>query len=83
MQLRFSLFVLLTAIGCPLSTSVAADKPNVLFIAVDDLNDWISCLGGHANCKTPNIDRLAARGLLFEHAYCAVSPNEKRSTDRA
>lgn len=51
----------------------AADAPpNVLFIAVDDLNDWISCLGGHPDCKTPNIDRLAKRGLLFTRSYCAA-----------
>ena len=34
-------------------------KYNVLFIAVDDLNDWVGCLGGHPQAKTPNIDRLA------------------------
>ncbi len=52
----------------------AADtsRPNVLFIAVDDLNDWISCLGGHPDCKTPNIDRLASRGVLFTNAHCAA-----------
>ncbi|MGE3806826.1 MAG: sulfatase [Gemmataceae bacterium] len=49
-----------------------ADKPNVLFIAVDDLNDWIGVLGGHPQARTPNIDRLAARGTLFAHAYCAA-----------
>lgn len=50
----------------------AADKPNVLFIAVDDLNDWIGCLGGHPQSRTPNIDRLASRGTLFTRAYCAA-----------
>jgi arylsulfatase A-like enzyme len=49
----------------------AADKPNVLFIAVDDLNDWIGCLGGHPQTKTPNMDALAARGVNFKRAYCA------------
>lgn len=48
-----------------------AERPNVLFIAVDDLNDWIGCLGGHPQAHTPNIDRLAARGVNFAHAYCA------------
>lgn len=48
----------------------AADKPNVLFIAIDDLNDWIGCLGGHPQAKTPNIDRLAERGVLFTNAHC-------------
>ena len=50
----------------------AADRPNVLFIAVDDLNHWVGHLGRNAQTKTPNIDRLAARGVSFTHAYCAV-----------
>ena len=45
-------------------------KSNVLLIAVDDLNDWIGVLGGHPQVKTPNIDRLAARGVLFNNAHC-------------
>jgi len=47
-----------------------AARPNVLFIAVDDLNDWVTCLGGQPQAKTPNIDRLAQRGVLFTRAYC-------------
>lgn len=50
----------------------AAPKPNVLFIAVDDLNDWIGCLGGHPQALTPNMDRLAKRGVLFTNAHCAA-----------
>ena len=45
-------------------------RPNVLLIAVDDLNDWIGCLGGHPQAKTPNMDRLAAQGVLFTNAHC-------------
>ena len=48
----------------------AAERPNVLFIALDDLNDWIGCLGGHPQAKTPNLDRLAASGVLFDNAHC-------------
>ena len=48
----------------------AADQPNVLLISVDDLNDWVGCLGGHPQARTPNIDRLAERGTLFENAHC-------------
>lgn len=54
------------------SVSVAEDRPNVLFISVDDLNDWIGCLGGHPQAKTPNIDRLAASGVLFTNAHCSA-----------
>lgn len=46
-----------------------AEKPNVLLICVDDLKPVIGCYGD-AQAKTPNIDRLAARGMLFEKAYC-------------
>lgn len=48
-----------------------AARPNVLFISVDDMNDWVGCLG-HPTIKTPNIDRLAKRGVLFADAHCAA-----------
>ena len=48
------------------------ERKNVLFLAIDDLNDWVGCLGGHPDAKTPNIDRLASRGVLFERAYCSA-----------
>ncbi|MGD8323945.1 MAG: sulfatase [Gammaproteobacteria bacterium] len=44
-------------------------QPDILFIAVDDLNDWVGPLGGHPQTKTPNIDRLAARGITFANAH--------------
>ncbi|HAO95900.1 MAG TPA: hypothetical protein DCQ96_07545, partial [Verrucomicrobiales bacterium] len=44
--------------------------PNVLFIAVDDLRDWVGHLGGYPGARTPNIDRLAKRGISFTRAYC-------------
>jgi arylsulfatase A-like enzyme len=47
-------------------------KPNVLFIAVDDLNHWVHYLGRNEQAKTPHLDRLAKRGLRFTHAYCAA-----------
>lgn len=46
------------------------EKPNVLMICIDDLNDWIGCMGGHPNALTPNMDRLAAKGVLFTNAHC-------------
>ncbi len=45
-------------------------RPNVLLIAIDDLNNWVGCLGGHPDARSPNIDRLAARGTLFTNAHC-------------
>jgi arylsulfatase A-like enzyme len=47
-----------------------AKRPNVLFIAIDDLNDWVGVFGGHPQCKTPNIDRLAERAMVFRNASC-------------
>lgn len=57
------------AIGAPV-VAWSAERPNVLMIAVDDLNDWIGCMGGHPQAQTPNIDRLAGRGTLFLNAHC-------------
>ena len=66
MKLPILLFPLLV-LG---SLAKDAPKPNVLFLAIDDLNDWIGCLGGHPQVKTPNLDKLAARGTLFTNAHC-------------
>ena len=55
------------------SVSAAAPKrPNILFIAMDDLNDWIGCMGGHRQTITPNLDRLAKSSVLFHNAHCAA-----------
>ena len=57
------------------------EKPNVLFLAVDDMKDWVNCLGGYeGTVHTPNIDRLAARGTLFTNAHC---PSPKCAPSRA
>jgi arylsulfatase A-like enzyme len=61
-------------LAMPLVRSTAAQqpaKPNILFIAVDDLRDWVHYLG-HEQAKTPNMDRLAARCVTFTHSYCAA-----------
>ena len=47
-----------------------AKKPNILFIAIDDQNDWLGYLGGHPQAYTPNIDKLARRGTAFLNAHC-------------
>ena len=69
---------------CPARASAQAARasgPNVLFISVDDLNDWIGPLGGHPQAITPNMDRLAQRGVTFTRAYCqAPSCNPSRTS---
>lgn len=62
--------ILLMLIASPHLMAAETSRPNVLFIAVDDLNDWVGCLGGHPQARTPNIDRLASRGTLFTNAHC-------------
>jgi len=61
------------------ATACSSQKPNVLFIAVDDLRTELNCYGA-THMHTPNIDRLASQGVLFERAYtqqavCAPSRN--------
>lgn len=64
--------LLLIVGGCgPTKNNQDDPRPNVLFIAVDDLNDWIQLLDSAAPIKTPNLKRLAERGTLFTKAYCA------------
>ena len=67
---------LLKAIGAAALTAApmaaASAKRNLLFIAIDDLNDWIGCLNGHPGVITPNLDRLAKKGVLFTSAHCAA-----------
>ena len=53
------------------TSPVLKAKPNVLFIAVDDLNHWVGHFGRNKQTKTPNIDRLAAMGVTFTNAHCA------------
>lgn len=71
-----ALLQLLLAVAAFVSVSASRlqaaepERPNVLFVAVDDLNDWVGCLAGHPQVKTPHIDRLAQRGTLFTNAHC-------------
>lgn len=53
-------------------TAAGQARPNVLFIAVDDLNHWVRHLGRNQQVITPNIDRLAKMGVTFTNAYCAA-----------
>ena len=55
------------------SSAGAAPQKNVLFLALDDLNDWVGFLGGYpGKVHTPNLDRLAARGTAFTNAHCTA-----------
>jgi arylsulfatase A-like enzyme len=69
LPIGFSLvaLALMAAVG---SMTAAAEKPNVLFVAIDDQNDWVGCLGGHPLAKTPHLDGLANRGTVFLNAHC-------------
>lgn len=63
---------ILAAFLLSLTPLAGAEKPNVLFIAVDDLRDWVGYLHHNAQTRTPNIDRLASLGTAFTRSYCAA-----------
>lgn len=69
MKFLLALLSLYIACGVP---SMAAEKWNVLFIPVDDLNHWVGHLGRNPQTKTPNLDRLAKMGVTFSNAHCAA-----------
>jgi arylsulfatase A-like enzyme len=50
----------------------ASDAPNVLFISIDDCNDWLGFLNNHPGTHTPNLDALAGTSLSFDKAYCTA-----------
>jgi arylsulfatase A-like enzyme len=63
--------LLLLAFAATWVDAATAAKPNVLFIAVDDLRDWVGYSDREHQAKTPNIDRLSRMGVSFTRAYCA------------
>ncbi len=66
-------FYLVPLIGFLFSCSNPGQEkktPNILMIAIDDLNDWTGFMGGHPDVKTPNLDRLAEKGVVFTNAHC-------------
>ena len=68
---RSGLYLLMFNVSlCGWVSAKEKDRPNVLFISIDDLNDWVGCYGGHPQVQTPNIDSLAKRGTLFANAHC-------------
>ena len=64
------LATILSILTLPPLSPAKEDHRNVLFIAIDDLNDWIGCLKTHPQVHITNIDRLADRGTLFTNAHC-------------
>ena len=70
MHIRLNATVFL-ALSFHLAHSAPPPQPNVLFLAVDDMNDWIGCLETTPRAITPNIDRLASRGVNFTNAHTA------------
>ena len=71
-RLKISVWIAITLLMpcCTHAVSQTRSRPNVLFICTDDLNDWVGCLGTHPDIRTPHIDRLAQRGVLFTNAHC-------------
>ena len=59
----------LSSVAADAASAAEKPRPNVLFLIADDLNNFLGCYGD-PRAKTPNIDRLAARGVVFERAYC-------------
>jgi arylsulfatase A-like enzyme len=69
-RIAFGVFLSLAVVISCCAETKGTPPPNVLFFIVDDLNDWNSLLDPKAPIKTPNLERLAQRGLLFTRAYC-------------
>src|SRR5215218_6580368 len=66
-----SRFVALFGVAASLHAATP-QKPNVLFIAIDDLRDWVGYFQHNLQSKTPNLDRFAKMGVSFNRAYCAA-----------
>jgi iduronate 2-sulfatase len=69
MNRKLSIGALAVAIGMGATAVMAATKPNILFLAVDDLRPELGCYG-HGHIHSPNIDRIAKAGVVFTRAYC-------------
>ena len=68
----YCLVVLISVASSQRNLQATEAQPDIVFIIVDDLNDWLGCLEGHPDAKSPNIDALAESGMLFPQAYCKV-----------
>lgn len=66
----------------PPSPTAPGKSYNVIFIAVDDLNDWVGAFGGHPQAITPNLDRLAnERAMVMNKAYAGAEELYDHATD--
>ena len=71
LPMRFLFVIVLFFTNCVGQLFADDGQPNVVFLAVDDMNDFVGCLPSRPNAITPNIDRLAARGVCFTNAHTA------------
>lgn len=71
LKMAFPVLGMLPSLGIYAENNASDEKKNVLFIIVDDLRPELNCYGAKY-MKTPNIDRLASQGVMFENAYCNI-----------
>jgi len=70
--ISINICILLTA-GASTIAAEEKSRPNILFIAIDDMNDWTTVFDEDNPIQTPNLERLAKRGMFFSKAYCSVA----------
>lgn len=73
MNLKQTLLALALACALPAHGRVPVERPNVLFIVLDDMNDWAGPLGGHPQGRTPSLDRFAERSTVFTNAHASAT----------
>ena len=73
MKSRFLILVLTLANFCPHYSAFAAEKPNVIYIMADELGYYEPGFMGGRNIQTPNLDRMAAEGLVFRNMFAGSS----------
>ena len=72
MNLNFAMLLSIGMIALSAAEGIAAERPNVIFIICDDLNDYVEGFGGHPGARTPNMARLARSGVRFTQAHCNI-----------
>lgn len=69
--MKYKVITFLTLLS--MYTGFSQEQPNVLFIMVDDMNDWVGAFGGNQQAITPNMDELAKKSIIFKNAYCSTA----------